>query len=315
MNILLLGANGQLGRSFVEQGSLAGLGPLICASRDGQRFDGVNIEIANLAQPETLPTLLDRIKPQVIVNAAAYTAVDRAESEEALAHCVNGEAVGQLGEWAHSHGALVVHYSTDYVFDGSAAHPYAEDASTAPLGAYGRSKLAGEQALRASGAQHFIFRTAWVYAAKGQNFLRTMLRLGAERDSLRVVADQRGVPTPTKVIVDGTIAALQHWLAATRHERDHLEGTYHLVTRGETSWHGFASAIFELAQTHGILDRQPLVEAITTAEFPTPAKRPAYSVLDASCFQERFAVTLPLWRDGLKAVMYELASKDSQTPC
>lgn len=315
MNILLLGANGQLGRSFVEQASLAKLGTLTCASRDGRRFDGIDIETIDLAKPETLPALLDRIKPHVIVNTAAYTAVDRAEDEEALARCINGEAVGRLGEWAHRHEALVIHYSTDYVFDGNATHPYPADCPTAPLGAYGRSKLAGELALRASGAHHFIFRTAWVYAPHGQNFLRTMLRVGMERESLRVVADQRGTPTPAKVIVDGTVTALQHWLAATPEERRQLEGTYHLVTRGETSWHGFASAIFELAREHGVLHRPPLVEAITTAQYPTPAKRPAYSVLDASCFQERFNVKLPFWRDGLIAVMRELAFKDSETPC
>jgi dTDP-4-dehydrorhamnose reductase len=315
VNILLLGANGQLGRTFVEQGTLSGLGALKCASRDGRRFDGATIEIADLAQPETLAALLDRIKPKVIINAAAYTAVDRAENEEALAHCINGEAVSQLGQWACRHDALVIHYSTDYVFDGAATQPYAIDSMTSPLGAYGRSKLAGEQALQASGAHYFIFRTAWVYAAKGQNFLRTMLRLGAERDTLKVVADQRGTPTPTGVIVNGTIAAMQQWLATSPLERTPLEGIYHLVTRGETSWHGFASAIFELARVYGVLDRQPLVEAISTAEFPTLAKRPAYSVLDPTCFQERFAVTLPYWRDSLVAVMRELAFKDSETPC
>jgi len=315
MNILLLGANGQLGRSFVEQKSLAALGTLVCASRDGRRFDGTTIETADLAQPDSLLPLLDRVRPQIIVNTAAYTAVDRAESEEDLAHRVNGEAVGRLGEWAQKHAALIVHYSTDYVFDGSARQPYAVDSDTAPLGAYGRSKLAGESALQTSGAHHFLFRTAWVYSAKGQNFLRTMLRLGAERDTLKVVADQYGTPTPTRVIVEGTIAALQHWLTATPLKRTQLEGTHHLVTCGETSWHGFALAIFELAYAHGILNRLPLVEAISTAEFPTPAKRPAYSVLDPTCFQAHFAVTLPFWRDGLMAVMSELALKDSEFPC
>jgi dTDP-4-dehydrorhamnose reductase len=303
MNILLLGANGQLGRSFVERKAFAGFGNLIGASRDGRRFDGATIEIADLAQPETLISLLDRIRPRIIINTAAYTAVDRAENEEALAHCVNSEAIGRIGEWAHKHAALVVHYSTDYVFDGSAKHPYAVNSGTAPLGAYGRSKLAGELALRASGAHHFIFRTAWIYGTKGQNFLRTMLRLGAERDALKVVADQRGTPTSTAVIVDGTIAALRHWLAVMPLERAELEGTYHLVTRGETSWHGFASAIFELAQAHGVLNHQPFVEAVTTAEFPTLAKRPAYSVLDPACFEKQFAV------------MSELALKDSESPC
>jgi len=315
MNILLLGANGQLGRSFVERKSLAALGNLTCASRDGHRFDGASIEIADLAQLDTLPRLLDRIQPKVIVNTAAYTAVDRAESDEALARRVNGEAIGRIGDWAREHDALVIHYSTDYVFDGSANRPYTVDSATAPLGAYGRSKLAGELALRASAAHHFIFRTGWVYAAKGHNFLRTMLRLGTERETLKVVADQLGTPTPTGVIVGGTIAALQKWLAAPRGGQSQLEGTYHLVARGETSWHGFASTIFELAQRRGIVNRQPLVEAITTAEFPTQAKRPAYSVLDPGCFQERFAITLPLWRDGLTAVIDELAFEDSESPC
>lgn len=315
MNILLLGANGQLGRTFVEQKSLGKLGNLICASRDGRRFDGAAIDVADLTQPDALVSLLDRTQPQIIVNAAAYTAVDRAEDEEALAHLVNGEAVGRVGQWAREHAALVVHYSTDYVFDGSARHPYAVDSATSPLGAYGRSKLAGERALQGSGAHHFIFRTAWVYSASGQNFLRTMLRLAAERDTLRVVADQRGTPTPTRVIVDGTVVALQQWLAAAPQDRNEWEGTYHLVARGEVSWHGFASAIFELAQAHGLVDRQPQIEAIGTAQFPTPAKRPAYSVLDPACFQDRFAVTLPLWRDGLNTVLSELALKDSDSPC
>lgn len=315
MNVLLLGANGQLGRTFVEQKSLERLGALTCATRDGRRFDGAAVEVADLANPNALDPLLDRIRPDIIVNAAAYTAVDRAESEEGLAHRINGDAVGRLGEWAQRRGALVVHYSTDYIFDGSAVQPYAIDAAPAPTSAYGRSKLAGEQALRASGAHHFIFRTAWVYSAHGQNFLRTMLRLGAERDTLRVVADQRGTPTPTGVIAEGTIAALQQWLSVTTSVQAAMEGTHHLVTQGETSWHGFASAIFELAQELGMLKRQPAVQAITTEEFPTAAKRPAYSVLDPTGFQQQFAVTLPPWRDGLTAVMREIALKDSETPC
>lgn len=307
MNVLLLGANGQLGRSFVEHGGLASLGALTCASRDGRRFDGVAIETADLSAPDTLPALLDRVDPQLIVNAAAYTAVDRAESEEALAHRVNGESVGVIGAWAQQHGALVAHYSTDYVFDGQGRHPYPTDALTAPLGAYGRSKLAGEEALRASGARHLMFRTAWVYAAHGHNFLRTMLRLGAERDTLRVVADQQGAPTSTDLIVEGTLAALHKWLASPPSDRESLEGIHHLVASGETTWHGFALAIFEQAQSLGLLARRPQVEPITTAQFPTPAARPAYSVLDNTGFQRQFAFKLPSWHDGLASVMSKLA--------
>lgn len=315
MNILLLGANGQLGRSFIEHGRLATLGRLTLASRDGRCFDNTEIETVNLAEPHMLAALLDRTQPQVIVNAAAYTAVDRAENEELLALCVNGESVGVLGGWAQRHGTLVVHYSTDYVFDGASTHPYAIDAPTAPLSSYGRSKLAGEKALRDSGAHHFIFRTSWVYSIHGQNFLLTMLRLGAERDLLRVVADQYGAPTSTELIVDGTLAALQQWLGQPPEERATFEGTHHLVASGETTWHGFASAIFDLAGPMGLLTRRPEVLAINSQDFPTQAKRPNYSVLDNTGFQRQFAVTLPTWRDGLRSVMRELAIKDSKEPC
>lgn len=309
MKILLLGANGQLGRSFIEHGGLAERGALIAATRDGQRFDGGPAEIADLAAPDTLPALLDRLQPQLIVNAAAYTAVDRAEQEEALATRVNGEAAGVLGRWAAAHGALVVHYSTDYVFDGQASQPYPVDAPTAPLGAYGRSKLAGEQALRASGCDHLIFRTAWVYAPHGHNFLRTMLRLGAERDELRVVADQIGAPTSTALIVHGSLAALDAWQRADATQRRTLTGAHHLVASGHTSWHGFASAIFTTAHARGLIAHTPRVTAIGTADFPTPAKRPAWSVLDNRGFEQHFGYALPDWQDGLREVVETLSTQ------
>lgn len=307
MKLLLLGANGQLGRSFIEDGGLAARGELIAASRDGQRFEGKRIEVADLAVPDSLTALLDRVRPDVILNAAAYTAVDRAEQEEALATRVNGEAVGVVGRWAAAHGTLVVHYSTDYVFDGAASTPYAVDAPTAPLGAYGRSKLAGERALRDSGAAHFIFRTAWVYAPHGQNFLRTMLRVGTERDALRVVTDQFGAPTSAALIVAGTLAALDAWRNAGAATRRALEGTHHLVASGHTSWHGFASAIFAGAVERHLLPRAPQVAAITTADYPTPAQRPAWSVLDNTGFQQRFGYALPDWKAGLADVLDALA--------
>ncbi|HTV84694.1 MAG TPA: dTDP-4-dehydrorhamnose reductase [Dyella sp.] len=306
MNILLLGANGQLGRSFVEDGGLARRGSLIAATRDGTRFDGGPAETADLSQPQSLKPLLDRHRPGLIVNTAAYTGVDRAENEEALATRVNGEAVGVLGEWAAAHDALVVHYSTDYVFDGNAHAPYATDAPTAPIGAYGRSKLAGERALADSGGAYLLLRTAWVYAAHGQNFLRTMLRLAAERDELRVVADQQGSPTDTGLIVQGTLAALDAWRAATPERRQALAGAHHLVASGHTTWHGFANAIMQEALARGLLSRAPRITAISTGQFPTPAKRPAWSVLDNSGFQRHFGYSLPDWRQGLRHVIQTL---------
>jgi dTDP-4-dehydrorhamnose reductase len=306
VRIVLLGANGQLGRTFLDHGGLARRGALIATSRDGLLVNGGTGEIADLSAPDTLPTLLDRIRPDVIVNAAAYTAVDRAEQEESLATCVNGEAVGVLGAWAAAHGALVIHYSTDYVFDGRQPQPYAVDAAAGPLGAYGRSKLAGEQALRDSGADHLTFRTAWVYAAHGHNFLRTMLRLGAEREVLRVVADQHGAPTDTTLIVDASLAALDAWQHADLARRRRLAGTHHLVASGATTWHGFADAIFAQAVAQGLMTRPPQVVPIGSAEFPTPATRPAWSLLDNRGFQQVFDFPLPDWQQGLHGVIRQL---------
>lgn len=308
MKILLLGANGQLGRSFLEHGGLAACGDLVAATRDGALAAGGVVEVADMSDPTSLSAVLDRVQPKLIVNAAAYTAVDRAEQEEALATRVNAEAVGVIGHWAAAHGALVLHYSTDYVFNGHQSRPYAVDAPTVPLGAYGRSKLAGEVALRASGADHLLLRTAWVYAAHGKNFLRTMLRLGAERDELRVVADQHGAPTDTGLIVHASLAALDAWQRADAATRTRLRGTHHLVASGATTWHGFATAIFEQATARGLLAHAPRVVPITSAEFPTPARRPASSLLDNTEFASRFGVALPDWRVGLEAVMAQLAA-------
>jgi dTDP-4-dehydrorhamnose reductase len=304
MKILLLGANGQLGRSFMEDGGLAARGELVPATRDGVLWNGGHGEIGDLST--SLAPLLDRVRPDVIVNTAAYTAVDRAEQEEALATRINGAAVGELGTWAAVHGALVLHYSTDYVFDGTANTPYPVDAQANPLGVYGRSKLAGEKALRASGADHLILRTAWVYAPHGHNFLRTMLRLGAEREELRVVADQQGAPTSTALIVRASLAALDRWFNEPA-ARERLLGMHHLVASGHTSWHGFACAIFEEAQVRGLLARAPRVLPIATADYPTPARRPAWSVLDNADFQRSVGVALPDWRTGLSDVMSRIA--------
>ncbi|AGG87740.1 dTDP-4-dehydrorhamnose reductase [Rhodanobacter denitrificans] len=309
MKILLLGANGQLGRTFLDHRGLAARGELVATSRDGVLAAGGHGEAADLSIPESLPALLDRIRPDVIVNTAAYTAVDRAEQEEDLATRVNGEAVGVLGHWAAAHDALVIHYSTDYVFDGSQSQPYTVNAATGPLGAYGRSKLAGEQALRDSGADHLIFRTAWVYAAHGHNFLRTMLRLGAERDELRVVADQHGAPTDTNLIVNASLATLDRWQRSDTAQRHELNGTHHLVASGATTWYGFACAIFEQAFALGAITHVPRVVPIGSTDFPTPAVRPAYSLLDNAGFQRHFDFALPDWRQGLHEVVTQLDQK------
>jgi dTDP-4-dehydrorhamnose reductase len=308
LKIALLGANGQLGQTFLKEGALAHRGELVAVTRNGLVHGADQGEAADLSSPEHIAALLDRIKPDVIINAAAYTAVDRAEQEEALATQINGASVDAIARWAAAHRALVLHYSTDYVFDGQSRQPYAVDAATAPIGAYGRSKLAGERALATSGAHHMIFRTAWVYAAHGHNFLRTMLRLSAERDELRVVADQHGAPTSTLLIVRGTLAALDAWNRTSTSERANMEGIHHLVASGDTTWHGFATAIFDEALERNLIKRKPTVAAIGTIDFPTPAERPAYSVLDNTDFQKRFDFALPDWRIGLHEVMNELPS-------
>jgi len=293
VTILLLGANGQLGQELRR--ALAPLGTIVATTRSGALPDGSACEVADFDQPASLTALLDRVRPALVVNAAAYTAVDRAEDDREAAFRANAEAPGVLAHWCAQAGVPLVHYSTDYVFDGQGTRPYREDDATAPLGVYGASKLAGEQAIRAAGGRHLIFRTAWVYASHSANFLRTMLRVGAERDVLRVVADQVGTPTPAALIADVTAQALQHDGA--------LSGTWHLTAKGETSWHGFAEAIFADAVATGVLPRAPIVEAISTAEYPTPAKRPAYSHLDVAKLEQDFGVVLPRWQDGLKRVI------------
>jgi dTDP-4-dehydrorhamnose reductase len=316
MKTLLLGAHGQLGRSFAKSEELLRWGRVVLATRDGTMPDMGYAEVADLSDSKTLVALLDRVKPELIINAAAYTAVDRAEREEALATVINGEAPGVLGRWAAANGALVVHYSTDYVFDGSGRTPYAVDDNPAPLNAYGRSKLAGERALRESGAQHFIFRTAWVYSAYGNNFLRTVLRLAGEHLELKIVGDQFGTPTSTNLIVNASVAALAVWQRTPPDQRRSLTGTHHLVANGVTTWHGFATAIIEEAVARGILQAPaPRIVPIGTEGYPTPAKRPAWSVLDSSGFSQQFGVTLPDWRLGLDTVINELYLEANGKSC
>jgi len=294
MKILLLGGNGQVGRELRR--SLPPLGQLIVATRDGA---GADVS-ADFDRPESLGGMVADIAPEVVVNAAAYTAVDKAETDSDAAFRINAEAPATIAEACRAIDALLVHYSTDYVFDGQATKPYRENDATAPLGVYGASKLAGERAIGDSGARHAILRTAWVYAAHGKNFLLTMLRLAAERGELQVVADQFGAPTPAAWIADATTELLRHGIAAS--------GTWHLTSRGETNWHEFAEAIMDDAHSLGLLRQMPRVLPITTAEYPTHARRPTYSVLDTTRLQRDFGIVPPDWRDGLTRTLRELAA-------
>lgn len=279
MKILLAGCAGQLGRELKR--SLACLGEVIACDR--RQLD--------LAQADSLRAAVRAMGPTVIVNAAAYTAVDKAEAEPAAADAINALAPGILAEEAKRMGALLIHYSTDYVFDGTKATAYTEDDTPAPLSAYGRSKLAGERAIVAAGARHLIFRTSWVFGLHGANFMKTMLRLGKERDELRVVGDQVGAPTWTRHLAD--VAAL------TLARKEIPDGLYHLAAAGETSWHGYAEAIFAAARAAGLMEKLPVVRRIASADFPLPAPRPANSRLDCSRCQSDFDLTLPDWRTGL----------------
>lgn len=306
MKLLVLGANGQVGHELLA--ALAPLGEVLAATRDGRLADGTPCLRADLADAVSLRAAFEQARADAVVNAAAYTAVDRAEDEPEPADRINHRALVEIGAWARTNGALAVHYSTDYVFDGSGTRPYREDDATAPLGVYGRSKLAGEDALRASGAEHLIFRTAWVYAARGANFLRTMLRLGAEREELRVVADQIGAPTPARWIARTTAAAIAQRQTAAAGARGTLSGTCHLVASGQCSWFEFAGVILQGAAERGLIARAPRVLPIATADYPTRAQRPAYSVLDCSGLKTAFGLELADWRVGLDEVLGEIAA-------
>lgn len=287
MRILLTGANGQLGHEL--QRWLAPLGSLVACTRAD----------CDLERPDQLREVIRRVAPAIIVNPAAYTAVDRAESEPARAAAVNRDAVVVLAEEAKRIGATIIHYSTDYVFDGSKAGWYGEDDAPAPLGVYGRTKWEGEAALRASGVPHLILRTSWVVGTHGANFARTMLRLATTNETLRVVADQIGAPTSTPLISEVT-AALVRRLAAEGADRFPF-GTYHLAAAGETSWHDYARFVFAEAG----LD-PARVHPITTAEYPTPARRPANSRLDTTRLRSTFGVALPAWSEGVREVVRDL---------
>ncbi|GAB6195215.1 dTDP-4-dehydrorhamnose reductase [Lysobacter xanthus] len=288
MTVLVLGATGQVGYELAAQ--LADRRDVLLTTRTGASpVPGLECRALDTSDLDAVARCIQDAAPRVVINATAHTAVDRAESEPEIAFRLNAEAPAAMAAACRAAGARFVHFSTDYVFDGSGTAPYPEDAPTAPLGVYGTSKLAGERAVRESGADALILRTAWVYGLRGHNFLRTMLRLGAERESLGVVDDQVGSPTPAWFIAESTLRLL---------DTDASPGTLHVVTRGRTSWHGFAAAIFEEAVARGLLARAPRLDAIPTAAYPTPARRPAFSVLDTAALAAR-GVQVPEWRHAL----------------
>ena len=291
MKIVVLGAFGQVGWEL--QRSLAVLGEVTALGR----------QEADFADPEGVARTVRALRPDVIVNAAAHTAVDKAESEPALAQLLNAATPAALAREALALDALLVHYSTDYVFDGSGSTARSEDAPTAPLSVYGRTKLEGERAIAESGCRHLIFRTSWVYAARGGNFARTMLRLAQERERLTVIDDQRGAPTGADLIADVTAHAIRHVQQAP-----HDLGLYHLVASGETSWHGYARFVIDTARS--LRPELPLraseIAPVPTSAFPTPAQRPLNSRLDTSRLQERFGLRLPDWQHGVTRMLHEI---------
>jgi dTDP-4-dehydrorhamnose reductase len=294
MKILLLGKNGQVGWEL--QRSLGVLGALTALDRHSE-------PCGDLAQPERLARTVRALRPDVIVNAAAYTAVDQAEREEDLARALNATAPAVLAQAAADNGAWLVHYSTDYVFDGSGCQPWQEGDATGPLNVYGQTKLEGERAIVASGCRHLIFRTSWVYAARGGNFARTMLRLAQERERLTVIDDQQGAPTGADLIADVTAHAIR---AAV--QQPELAGLYHLVAGGETSWHGYAS--YALARARAM--RPDLawkvgeIAPVPTSAYPTPAKRPLNARLNTRKLQQAFDLTLPPWQQGVDRLLAEI---------
>ena len=298
MKILLLGKNGQVG--WALQRSLAPLGELVALDAQSQIHCGDLSNLAGLAQ-----TVRD-VAPDVIVNAAAYTAVDKAESEPVLAHAINALAPGVLAQEAKRCGAWLVHFSTDYVFDGSGKQAWLETDAAAPLSVYGASKLAGEQAIMAAACQHLIFRTSWVYGARGNNFAKTMLKLAQERDSLKVVNDQIGAPTGADLLADVTAHAI-----STALQQPNVSGLYHLVASGETSWHEYATLVIEYARQAGLPIKvvQTAIHAVPSSEFATVAKRPLNSRLNTSKLQQTFNLYLPDWQTGVTRMLDEYLQK------
>lgn len=292
MNILLFGKNGQVGWEL--QRALAPLGKLTVVDRQSTDYCG------DFENPAGIAETVRKLNPNVIVNATAYTAVDKAETEQDKAHVVNATSIEALAQAAEEIGAWLVHYSTDYVFDGSGDRPWREDDATAPLNVYGQSKLEGEQAIVRHMSRYLIFRTSWVYAAKGNNFAKTMLKLAKDRDSLSVINDQFGAPTGAELIADCTA----HAIRVALNDRT-VTGLYHLIAGGETTWHAYATKVIEFAKAQGIELQVQAIKAVPTSAFPTTAKRPANSRLNTEKFQQAFGLNLPDWTVGVERMLLE----------
>ena len=294
MRILLTGVTGQVGGAL--RTPLSAIGIVLAADRT----------MLDLSSPDGIRETLDAMAPDLIINPAAYTAVDRAEDERELAYCINATAPEILARWASSHNVPIVHFSTDYVFDGSGQRPWREDDPTEPLSFYGLSKLAGERAVRDAGGNHLIVRTSWVFASKGKNFLQTMVRLARQQTQLRVVDDQFGAPTSARSIAQGLVSLLEGGIVTMNRRFRTAGGVVHLASSGDTSWHGFASAIIKGLSDRGIDLAAKQVIPIKSSEFPTRAKRPGNSRLDLSRLVNVFGVTMPGWQDGLDRELDEL---------
>ncbi|MFZ5456251.1 MAG: dTDP-4-dehydrorhamnose reductase [Pseudomonadota bacterium] len=296
MKILLFGKGGQVGWEL--QRALAPLGELIALD-----FDTAGDLSGDFSQPEAVAATVRRVAPDLIVNAAAHTAVDKAESEADLARLINASTPGRIAQEAKALGAHLIHYSTDYVFDGSGDAPRAETAATGPLSVYGRTKLEGEQLIAASGATHLILRTSWVYAARGGNFAKTMLKLAKERERLTVIADQFGAPTGAELLADVSAHAARMLRA-----RPELSGLYHCVAAGETSWYGYAAHVIARARAagHAIKVAPDAILPIPTTDYPTPATRPLNSRLDTRRLREVFGLVLPPWQQGVDRMLAEI---------
>jgi len=295
VKILLFGCNGQVGWEL--QRSLTVLGELVALDFDSKSLS------ADFSRTDALGATVRAVCPDVIVNAAAHTAVDKAESEPELARAINAEAPGLLAREAAASNAWLVHYSTDYVFDGSGDQPRKEDDPTGPLSVYGRTKLEGEQQVRASGCRHLILRTSWVYSARGGNFARTMLKLAAEHDRLSVVGDQVGAPTGADFLADVTAHALRRALAEPQ-----LVGTYHAAAAGDTTWHGYAQLVINWARSQGLVVRVAAeqIKAVPSTAYPTAAQRPLNSRLDTQRLQRTFGLTMPHWQPGVLRMLAEV---------
>ncbi|BBA34102.1 dTDP-4-dehydrorhamnose reductase [Methylocaldum marinum] len=292
MKILLIGREGQV--AWELRRSLACLGQVVALDRR-------STPPLDLADPDSIRTSIRQIRPHLIVNAAAYTAVDKAEQESELAFRINAEAPGILAEEALAVGAGLIHYSTDYVFPGDGETPYREDDPIGPQNTYGRSKLTGEEAIRQVGAPHFVLRTAWVYGRRGQNFLLTMLRLMRERELVRVVDDQYGAPTWSRLIAEATALLVAKSSVKERFEPGERQGTYHLSCGGQTSWYGFACRILDYSREKGLLPASTTrLEPIPSSDYPTPAQRPKYSVLSNEKLFDQFGLVLPDWDQALR---------------